>query len=431
MFGGEHVQGVVLTDLGVEPRRWERVPVDHRHLIDAAHEQLVEHLPALVVSERLLRDRSDRLQQAVASRSRAVLDRGERMVDQGWQGLCGPRRDGKRRGQPEAAGQHCDPTQDRLLASAQQPHAPLDRRTQRSLSVGAAPPWVAEPTQIELQDVQQLADRERVEPCCRQFDRQRHAVEETDNGGDLFEPGAVSRQIPTDCLPSVQEQLRCRAAMFRPQRRDSNHFLPGYTERCTAGGQDRGRRAACQHVVDERGSSVEHVLAVVQHHQRRRCTQGCLDAGEERRRLLDTQRPGGDRWHAVTAGGERQVDELHTRNGLRRDSDSEPSLADTCRSNERHEVTSTEPIDDGGDLRGPPDERGSPLRECAGEITPTGEWAVRRREGRMDEPPHPLGLREPAQENDALVPDGCSFGKMRRDLTRRGIRQHHLAAIRQ
>ena len=104
---------------------------------------------------------------------------------------------------------------DRLLASAEQPHAPLDCRTQRSLAVGAAPPWVAEPTQIKLQDVEELADRERVEPCCRQFDRQRHAVEETDNGGDLFEPGAVSHQIPTYGLPSVQEQLRRCPAMSR------------------------------------------------------------------------------------------------------------------------------------------------------------------------------------------------------------------------
>ena len=155
--------------------------------------------------------------------------------------------------------------------------------------------------------------------------------------------------------------------------------------------EDAAQRASTWSTRD--GSSVEHVLAVVQHHQRRRGTQRRLDAGEERRRLLDTQRPGGDRRHAVTAGGERQVNEPHTRSGLRRGGDSEPGLADTSRSNERHDVTSTEPIDDGGDLGGPPDERGSPLRECTGEITRTGESAARRREGRMDEPPHPLGLR--------------------------------------
>ena len=164
--------------------------------------------------------------------------------------------------------------------------------------------------------------------------------------------------------------------------------------------------AARRHVVDERGSSVEHVLAVVQHDQRRRRTQRRLDAREERRRLLDTQRPGSDRRHVVTAGGERQVDEPHRRRGLRRGGDSEPGLADTSRSDERHDVTSNEPIDDGSDLGGTPDERGSPLGECTGEVARTDERAARRREGRMDEPPHSLGLGEPSQQNDALVGDG-------------------------
>jgi len=156
-------------------------------------------------------------------------------------------------------------------------------------------------------------------------------------------------------------------------------------------------------MVDERGGTVEHVLAVVDHDQRGRRAQRGLDARQERCRRLDAQRLGSDRWHVVSARGEREIDETDRQRGLRRGRDCEPGLADTSRSDERHDVASNEPIDNRSDLGGTPDERGSPLGERTGEVARTDERAATRRECWMDEPPHSLGLGEPSQQNDALV----------------------------
>ena len=110
VFDSDDVQRVVLTDLDLDPPWRELVASNDRQLVDGMHEEPVEHLAALIVGERLLSNGSDRRQQAVASRPGAVLGDGERVVDQGRQRLRGVRRDGRRRRQPEAAGQHGEST---------------------------------------------------------------------------------------------------------------------------------------------------------------------------------------------------------------------------------------------------------------------------------------------------------------------------------
>ena len=224
------------------------------------------------------------------------------------------------------------------------------------MTVRAAPPWIAEAAEIVVQEVEQLVDRERVESRRGELDRQRHAVEQSDESDDVLEFGVVSSEVPANDPCPVDEQVHGGAARFGRQRRHSDHLLPAHAERGAAGRQEGRCRAARGDVFDERGGSVEHVLAVVQHDQRRHRAQRRLDAGEERRRLPDTERLGSDRWNVVTGGGERQGDEPHRQRGSRRSSGGEPGLADTSWSDERHDVASNEPIADGRNGRGTPHE---------------------------------------------------------------------------
>ena len=83
------------------------------------------------------------------------------------------------------------------------------------MAVGTAPPRIAEPTQVMLQELAQLADGERVEPCRGQLDRQRHAVEEADDSVDLVEPGILGDHVATHCPSPIQEQLGRRARRLR------------------------------------------------------------------------------------------------------------------------------------------------------------------------------------------------------------------------
>ena len=63
------------------------------------------------------------------------------------------------------------------LFVAEHPQAPLDRCANAALTVGAAPARITEPGHVVLQHGQDLANRERGDAGCRQFDRQRDTVE--------------------------------------------------------------------------------------------------------------------------------------------------------------------------------------------------------------------------------------------------------------
>jgi hypothetical protein len=184
VFDRHAEEGGVEPGLFFEPRFWTNRPSHSRHLVEAVRQQPIEDLISLRGIDFVLCDGPDHLEHAVTSGCRSVLGGDQGLVDECLQRLdddavliLALTRDSDGGTQSKAAREHGQAAEQTAFVVAEHAQAPLNRRSNAAMAVGAAPARITEPGHVLLQHGQDLANRERGDAGRRQFDRQRDTVE--------------------------------------------------------------------------------------------------------------------------------------------------------------------------------------------------------------------------------------------------------------
>ena len=148
--------------------------------------------------------------------------------------------------------------------------APADRRVERLLA-RRTPAAAREEPEAVVEPVDDLTGREVRDLRRRQLDGQGDPVEPTTDLRDITRHGGGHGERGVHERRSRGEELRrlriLRRTGHEPEWPYRVHLLARHLERFTARRQDRHRRAALEHLVDERRAGVDHVLTVVDDEQ--------------------------------------------------------------------------------------------------------------------------------------------------------------------
>ena len=226
--------------------------------------------------------------------------------------------------QSEAPDEDAEAREERLLLSAEEVVAPLDRGAQRPVPLGQAGAGLGlqelEPRAEALEDVSR---REQLDPGGGELERQREPVQADAELGDRVGVQLGELEVgPCVARASDEEPYRLRAPepvdlerarrVGKLERGDGVDPLFGDVERRAAG--DEERQAGCtREQLGEHRRRVEHLLEVVEHEQRPPAAQ----RGDQRLersafRPLDQAERAGDRGRDEVGVADRsELDEHH------------------------------------------------------------------------------------------------------------------------
>ena len=222
---------------------------------------------------------------------------------------------GQRRGvlQAERTVEERDPPQRRLLLGVEQAVTPIEHGAQRPVAfVGSA--GAGEEQQSVAERIEHAVDAEGRAPRRGQLDGERHPVEAGTDLGDRV--AIVGTEQRASRFGAREQRDRPVVVAVDLERAHGNDALAGHAEHLAARRQHDRVGTRLEQPPGHRGGRVEHVLAIVEHQQRR--------LGRERfvHRLLEREvRPIGDterrrdRRHDVVGLGGYQVDEPFRRRG--------------------------------------------------------------------------------------------------------------------
>ena len=274
-------------------------------------------------------------------------------VEHGCRGDAERTEDVFRGGERCAAGEARQGPQSTLVVGEQQLVAPPDRRGQRAAAFGATAGRVAEQRETVVESPRDLLYRQGLDPGGGELDGQRQPVEGSadrlDDGGGLLvehEPGAQ--------LCGAGGEQRDRVG--DRERFEGIDGLAVEPQRKLAGGEDAQVRGGVQQAGGQVGHGVDDVFAVVEHED----GLGAGDAVEEHLFTAgEVQRLGHGLGYRRGGGGRVESDEPDAVGGIQVAGhlDGGAGLADTGRSDQRHQPPVTEQPIAGGDLVGPPDQR--------------------------------------------------------------------------
>jgi hypothetical protein len=242
------------------------------------------------------------LEQQVAGRAVLLAHHHQRAVDQAAEhveqgpGLArvGAHRLGGVEG--EAAAEHRQPGEERLLLAGEQVVAPVDGRAQRAVAGDGVARAGGEQAEAVVQAGEQLLGGEQAHARGGQLDGERQPVEPRAERGDIGEVrrrdlearrhggGAFGEQ--GDGVIAAELLGRRQAGEIRQaERRDGVFALPVQPERRAAGRQHPQGRAAGEQLADE-GRGGQQMLDIVEHEQQ------VAVAQVAEQHLLDRRRPG-------------------------------------------------------------------------------------------------------------------------------------------
>ena len=434
MLRGGCVQRAVVGDLVPDPCRREVLALELGQLADAVVDEAIEHLVALAGGEPFLAHRAHHLEQSVTRRPGPVLGRHERLLGQRVHRIgdhplrtVTRARHGGGGAQPEASREHRQPAQHGALGVLEEPDAPLDRRTEGTVTRRTTVAAVPQPGGVLSQQMNDLTDRERRHPRRGQLDGERHTIQKLRHRSDLVEHGVVGDQVGPNTPGAIEEQLAGHTTSPGRQRCDVDDVLAGHPQRRPARCKHR-RLALHGKVLSDRRRGVDDVLAVVQHDDRRLRRQGNLNRRSWRDGRIRAERRSDDRIDVALVRRNGQVDEARRVRLVRGDRRRQTSLADPARADQRDHCAEPETAGDRGNVVDAADQRGSPRGKGARQHTGAGDLAVVPSQHWVHEPPNTLGLHEPAQQHDPDILHRRRPRKVPADIAQRRIGQEHLTS---
>jgi hypothetical protein len=154
---------------------------------------------------------------------------------------------------------------------------------------------------------------------------------------------------------------------------------------------------------DQVGGRVENVLAVIENQHSRPRHEDGLDAGSWKRICTCAHCIGDNRVHLGITRGAGQVHEADTHRHLAGNGSSQTRLADTGRTNERHQAPRTESGGDRRHLHRSADERSSPHRGPGRQRAGADDHSAARTKNRVNQPPHAFRFGKPPQHHESLI----------------------------
>ena len=267
-------------------------------------------------------------QQAVARavaairRHQRALDQRPDLVDHGPLVLPRFAQHGGGQLEREAADEHAEPPEHRLLGRGQQAVAPVERRHQRLLARRQAAVFAAQQLEALRQPGLQPVQPQQRQARRRQLDGQRDAVQMPAQLDHRVAVVVAQGEAARYRLRLVDEQrhravaqrlARGRAGFRHRQRLEPEHALAVDVQRRLAGDEQPHARRAGQQRAGQRRHAVDHLVGVVEHQQGARRVQ-CLDQRRQRvvlRAQRDLQRLRRGARHLARVGHRRQVDPHH------------------------------------------------------------------------------------------------------------------------
>jgi hypothetical protein len=245
-----------------------------------------EQLPLAHLMQPLAGILAHRLEQLVAGRATLAVDAHERLFDQAAEQL--EDRAGSERLtaayllgglEAEAAGEDGEPPEQHALVGAEQLVAPVERGRERPLPRKRRAAARAEHAERVAQPLQYLFRREHADPCRRQLERERHAVEpdaelghragvahvDLEAGRSVRSPfGKQPHRPQAHEIGGRRQPLEVR----QRERRDAPRDLALDPERLTARREQHHPGAGAHDRGGKRRAGIDQVLAVVEHDER-------------------------------------------------------------------------------------------------------------------------------------------------------------------
>ena len=209
---------------------------------------------------------ADRLQGAEPRRAAILGHHQEGLVDQGVDEVgTGRSEHGGDGGTRHAVLEHREPGQRPLLLGREEVPRPGDDGLEGAVAVGGGAVATAQGGEPVLESGRHLGRRHGADPSGRELDRQRQPVQALHDGTHHL--GVQDRVWPRGRGAAYEERPRVGCGELAQRDR----AFGGEPEGCSAGGQDlevaRGREA--RKATSEAATGSTHVLAVVEHQQRR------------------------------------------------------------------------------------------------------------------------------------------------------------------
>jgi hypothetical protein len=172
-------------------------------------------------------------------------------------------------------GEHRQPAEDHALLDVQQVVRPAHRRVQRAMTRLTAAPGGGEQPEPLIQSTRDVGHRQGAHLRRRELQGEGEAVEapaDLDHGGEvpvvqreaLVHAGSLDEQPYGVVLERVVEPDRVAG---HAEGTHDAHQLTGHAQGFTRRREHRGLGADREHVADELGDVLDHVLAVVEHEQ--------------------------------------------------------------------------------------------------------------------------------------------------------------------
>ena len=375
---------------------------------------------------------AQRLQQSIAVLCRVGLD--HRLVDQlpdqiERLELADPTNRGSGH-DVEIAGKDGEAVEQLALLCDEKVIGPIDRALQRLLARHRGPPAARQQLEAFVEPGRDLFHRHHPCPRCRQLDRERDSVEAATHSRHRVAVRVIDREPRPGLSGALGEQRHCITGVvgvFDRQRRHPPHRLTAHAQRLTARRQHLRARRRARETIDQGGGRVDHVLAVVEHHQRPLVGQepahhvGRFHSGARRRTDRRRDRAG----HQRGIDQRRQFDKPHPCRKLidqtGRDLDRQTCLADPADAGQRHHPRRAHQPGDRRQLLLPADEH-RPFRR---EVRRHHIQRPQRRERLGAQLEHPLRRRQVAQA--VLTEVAPDHAVIQQRFGRR--RQQHLSTV--
>ena len=291
-------------------------------------------------------------------------------------------------GEVDAAGEHRQRAEQRLVALGQGPVGPFDRVPQRAVAgVRRGAPGLQ---QVEgpVEAGGQVAERQGPHPAGGQLQRQGQPVQAPDQVGD--HGGVVGPRLPPrPAAPGVGEERRHRgdpgdvgpAGLGHGQRAQAQDVLGGQAERLAGRGQHRQVGAGVDQPAGDLPGGVHDVLAVVEDEERPADGQGVPGRVQDGVALDPQAERGGqgagDQAGLLDLGQLDHVGGPAGLGGVGRDLQRQPGLAHPARADDGDQPLAGDPVAEGRQVVLPPHQR----RRGAG---PGPDRGGRQRRGRQD-----------------------------------------------
>ncbi|HZQ57169.1 MAG TPA: hypothetical protein VFA84_04000 [Acidimicrobiales bacterium] len=375
------------------------------------------------VLEALPRVVADGLEEAVAGTRGPGIGDDQRLLDEpddkiddvervevliGHDRLC--------RREPEAAVEDGEAPQHGSFRFVEQLVGPVDGVAQRLVAGGRRPPAAGQEPEAAVEVGDDLTRRHPFGARSSQLDRQWDPIEalaETGDGMGLtrrHREGRIDFRGPVDEQPHggrLQRLFGRRPGAGEAEGRHGHRPLAGHGEALTAGREhlDPGRR--CHDAVNERGDRAEQVLAVVEDQQQPPFAEEVEESPlrGRPRPLLEAKRRHDRFLHCVRGRDRRQFDEpcaiREGRDNVGRQLHGHPCLPDAADAGQREDAGLFQRLGVLDELAFPPDETRRLHGQVPGVAVERAQRRELRRERRVDQLEHHLGLREVAQSMPA------------------------------